>query len=88
MVRRVGGTEQSSVSSSTKLDEASVHSTARCHSHPHEFSVEVDKDDRGVPSKVPVQSSPFGSIGMQVMSRVLHLRNLVGAKWRIWSSGV
>ena len=57
VVRRVGETEQRSVSSSTKLDEASVHWTARCHSHPHEFSVEVDKDDRG-PSKVPVQSVP------------------------------
>ena len=55
VVRRVGETEQWSVSSSTRLDpfdEASMHSTARCHSHPHNFSAEVDIDDESVPSKI------------------------------------
>ena len=59
-----------------------MHSTARCFSHPHNLSAEVDMDDKG-PFTVPAQSSPRGLIGMKVMHRVLHLRNLVGATWRI-----
>ena len=83
VVRRVGETEQRSVFSSTRLDsfdEASMHSTARCHSHPHKFSAEVDMDE-GVPSKVPASIPTW--VDQTVMNPVLCLRILVGAKWRI-----
>ena len=76
VVRRVGETEQRSVSSSMKLDEA--------------VAIRILTNSQlkwirttGIRPKCQSSPSPLGSIGMQVMSRVLYLRNLVGAKWRI-----